>query len=164
MSIAQDQTVAPQERVNITYKPATGDQQAEEELPFKGLVLGDFTGSEDARPVEERKPVDINADNFQQVLAEHNVGVDIKVSNPLEEKGAELSVQLKFKKLSDFTPDAVAAQIDPLKELLALRAELTALKGPMGNVPAFRKKIDALVKDKGKRAELMKALGVKEEG
>ncbi len=163
--MAQDQTVAPQERVNITYKPADGKQRTEEELPFKGLVLGDFTGREDTRPLEKRKPVDINKDNFQQVLAEHNVGVELKVANPLvEEKGAELSVQLKFKKLSDFAPDAVAAQVDPLKELLALRTELTALKGPMGNLPAFRKKIEAVVKDPAKRAGLMKALGVKEEG
>ena len=42
--MAKDQTVAPQERVNITYKPATGDRQAEVELPLKMLFIGDYTG------------------------------------------------------------------------------------------------------------------------
>ena len=167
--MAQDQTVAPQERVNITYKPATGDQRAEEELPLKLLVVGDFTGREDERPVENRKPVNLDKDNFQQVLAEHDVTVKLKVPNPLfeekgaEERGAELDVELTFKKLSDFAPDAVAAQIAEVKDLLTLRAQLTALKGPMGNVPAFRKKVEALVKDAAKRSEVMKALGIGEE-
>ncbi|HEY2515581.1 MAG TPA: type VI secretion system contractile sheath small subunit, partial [Polyangiaceae bacterium] len=111
-----------------------------------------------------RKPVNLDKDNFQQVLAEHDVAVKLKVPNPLaEEKGAELDVELKFKKLSDFAPDAVAAQIAEVKDLLTLRAQLTALKGPMGNVPAFRKKVEALVKDAAKRAEVMKALGIGEE-
>lgn len=168
--MAQDQSVAPKERINITYKPATGNQQAEEELPLKLLVVGDLTGRPDERPMEKRTPVNIDKDNFQSVLEQHNVGASFKIPNPLSsEKGAELAVNLRFRKLSDFTPDAVAAQIPELRDLLALRAELTALKGPMGNIGDFKRAVEGLLKDPERReralAELTKlGLVKKEEG
>ena len=61
-------SVAPKERINITYKPATGDAQAEVELPLKLLVVGDYTQRADDRPVEERAPINVDKDNFQDVL------------------------------------------------------------------------------------------------
>jgi type VI secretion system protein ImpB len=162
--MADDQSVAPKERVNITYKPATGDRQAEVELPLKMLFVGDYTGRPDERPVEDRKPVNIDKDNFQQVLAEHNLGLQYSVPNTLTgEAGAELSLDLKFKKLSDFAPDAVAEQIPEIKTLLDLRDALTALKGPLGNVPAFRKKIQAVLGDSTARERLLGELGVGKE-
>jgi type VI secretion system protein ImpB len=159
--MAKDQSVAPQERVNITYKPATGDAQAEVELPLKMLFIGDYTGRADERPLEDRKPVNVDKDNFQQVLAEHDLALTMTVPNTLTaEPGAEMSVNLKFKKLGDFSPDAVAEQVPELKKLLELRAALTALKGPLGNVPAFRKKIQSLLGDIDAREKLMKELGL----
>jgi type VI secretion system protein ImpB len=161
--MAKDQTVAPQERVNITYKPATGDRQSEVELPLKMLFIGDYTGRADDRQVEDRRPVNIDKDNFNDVLAEQNVTLSVSVPNKLAaEPGSELSANLKFKKLSDFGPDAVAEQIPELRTLLEVRAALTALKGPLGNVPAFRKKIQALLADGDSRARLMRELGFDE--
>ncbi len=165
--MADDQSVAPKERVNITYKPATGDRQSEVELPLKMLFVGDYTGRADERALEDRKPINIDKDNFQQVLGEHNVALSVTVPNRLtEEKGAEIAATLKFKKLSDFGPDAVAEQIPEIRTLVELRAALTALKGPLGNVPAFRKKIQAVLGDGAARARLLGELGVdkKEEG
>jgi type VI secretion system protein ImpB len=165
--MAKDQTVAPQERVNITYKPATGDRQSEVELPLKMLFIGDYTGRTDERQVEDRKPINVDKDNFNQVLGEQNVTLSVNVPNRLtDEPGAELSAKLSFKKLSDFGPDAVAEQIPEVKTLLEVRAALTALKGPLGNVPAFRKKLQALLSDTGSRERLMRELGIedKEEG
>jgi type VI secretion system protein ImpB len=160
-----DQSVAPKERVNITYKPSTGDRQAEVELPLKMLFLGDYTGRADERTVEDRKPINVDKDNFQQVLAEQNLAIKVNVPNTLtEEKGAELSVDLKFKKLSDFDPANVAAQIPEIKTLLDLREALTALKGPLGNVPAFRKKIQAALGDSAVRERLLAELGIGKEG
>ena len=159
--MADDQSVAPKERVNITYKPATGDRQAEVELPLKMLFVGDYTGRTDERPLEDRKPINIDKDNFQQVLSEQNLQLKVNVPNTLtEEKGAELAVDLKFKKLSDFEPDNVAAQIPEIKTLLDLRDALTALKGPLGNVPAFRKKIQAALGDSAGRERLLAELGL----
>src|SRR5438105_6491356 len=123
--MAKEGSVAPRERVNIVYKPATGDAQEEKELPLKLMVMGDFTGRSDDRPLEDRKPINVDKDNFQQVLAEHNLELKLAVPNTLtEEKGAELAVDLKFKKLTDFGPDAVATQIPEIKTLLDLREAL----------------------------------------
>ena len=162
--MAKEGSVAPQERVNITYKPATGNASAEVELPLKMLMIGDYTGRADPRPLEDRKPVNIDKDNFQQVLAEHNLNLSMSVNDVLSgEKDASLNVNLKFRKLSDFGPESVAEQVPELKKLLELRTALTALKGPLGNVPTFRRKIQSLLGDATNREKLMKELGINKE-
>jgi type VI secretion system protein ImpB len=159
--MSKEGSVAPKERVNITYKPATGDTQQQVELPLKMLMVADFTGRPDERPVEERKAISVDKDNFNQVMAEQKLRVETTVKNKLTaEPGAELHVQLDVRGLADFTPDGVAAQVPELQRLLALRQALIALKGPMGNTPAFRKKIQALLEDEGARARIMKELGL----
>jgi type VI secretion system protein ImpB len=159
--MAKEGSVAPQERVNITYKPSTGNAQEEVELPLKMLFIGDYTGRADPRPLEERQPINVDKDNFQQVLAEQNLQVSISVPDKLSgEADSSLSVNLKFKKLSDFGPDSVAEQVPELKKLLELRQALTALKGPLGNVPAFKRKISALLADEKQREKLMGELGI----
>jgi type VI secretion system protein ImpB len=159
--MAKEGSVAPQERVNITYKPSTGNAQDELELPLKMLFMGDYTGRADPRPLEERTPVNVDKDNFQQVLAEQNLGVSMQVPDQLSgDAGSELAVNLKFKKLSDFGPDAVAEQVPELKKLLQLRSALTALKGPLGNIPAFKRKISTLLADDKAREKLVNELGI----
>jgi type VI secretion system protein ImpB len=159
--MAKEGSVAPQERVNITYKPATGSAQEEVELPLKMLFIGDYTGRPDPRPLEERKPINVDKDNFQSVLAEQNLQVNVSVPDVLSgEPDAALNVSLKFKRLADFGPDAVAEQVPELKKLLELRQALTALKGPLGNVPAFKRKISALLADEKQREKLMNELGI----
>lgn len=159
--MGKEGSVAPKERVNITYKPATGDAQEEVELPLKILALGDFTGRPDDTVVEDRKTINIDKDNFGDVMAEQKLAVDLNVADKLSgEEGAEMSVSLKFSSLNDFTPEGVAKQVPELRQLTQLRNALTALKGPLGNVPAFRKKIQALLGDDGARENLMKELGL----
>jgi type VI secretion system protein ImpB len=159
--MAKEGSVAPQERVNITYKPSTGNAQEEVELPLKMLFIGDYTGRADPRPLEERQPINVDKDNFQQVLAEQNLQVNVSVPDKLSgDADSSLNVNLKFKKLSDFGPDAVAEQVPELKKLLELRQALTALKGPLGNVPAFKRKISALLADDKQREKLMGELGI----
>jgi len=162
--MAKEGSVAPRERVNIVYKPATGDAQEEKELPLKLLVMGDFTGQADDRPLEDRKPVNVDKDNFNDVMRSMNLKADLQVANKLSEKeGGEMAVNLKFSGLKDMEPEAVANQVPELKKLLELRDALTALKGPLGNVPEFRKKIEALVKDPAAREKLLKEMGGAEE-
>lgn len=162
--MAQEGSVAPQERVNITYKSATGDAKEEIELPLKMLAMGDYTGRADDRPVEERKPINVDKDNFSQVMAEHNLGVAVNVQDKLStEGGGELSLNLKFKSLKDFEPEGIADQVPELRRLLELRSALTALKGPLGNIPSFRKKIQSILGDDAARDRLMKELGLASE-
>jgi type VI secretion system protein ImpB len=160
--MAKTGSVAPKERVNITYKPATGDGQQEVELPHKVLVIGDYTGRADNTPLEDRKPINVDKSNFQSVLAEQNVGVEIAVADKLSgEKGAEMSVNLKFKSLNDFEPEGIVEQVPELRKLLELRAALTALKGPLSSRRGFRKKLEALLGDDAARDKLINELGIK---
>jgi type VI secretion system protein ImpB len=69
-------------------------------------------------------------------------------------------VTLNFKDLRDFTPDGIVMQVPELQKLLDLRNALVALKGPLGNIPAFRKKIQTILGDESARAALMKELGL----
>lgn len=161
--MSKEQSVAPKERVNITYKPATGDAQSEVELPLKMLVIGDFTGKKDDRPVEERKPINVDKDNFNQVMTEHRLGVTMAVPDKLSStEGGDMSLTLNFKTLSDFTPDGIVQQVPELQQLLQLRSALVALKGPLGNIPAFRRKIQSLLGDDEGRRRLMSELGIDE--
>lgn len=160
--MAKEGSVAPKERVNIVYKPA-GNATEDVELPLKILMLGDFTGKTDDTPVEDRKPINIDKDNFNDVLKEYRVGVDISVADKLTgEAGVEMPVSLKFQSMKDFTPEGVVAQVPELQKLLALRNALNALKGPLGNIPAFRKKIQSILEDVEAREKLLAELGASE--
>jgi type VI secretion system protein ImpB len=161
--MAKEGSVAPKERVNIVYRPATGDAKEEIELPLRLLVMGDFTLRQDDRMVEEREPVSIDKDNFNEVLKAQNVGLNLTVPNKLSgEPDDEMAVNLNFGSLKDFGPEAVAKSVPELNKLLELRQALTALKSPLSNVPEFRKKVQDLVKDEGARERLLKELGVEE--
>ena len=163
--MSKEGSVAPKERVNIVYKSETGGAQSEVELPLKILMVGDYTGRKDDRPVEERAPINIDKTNFNDVMAKQNLGLDVTVADKLSSaKGAEMSVGLKFSTLADFTPEGIVNQVPQLKQLLELRAALNALKGPLGNVPAFRKKIQALLGDTDGRSKLMAELGLGADG
>jgi len=158
--MAKEASVAPKERVNIVYKPATGDAQAEIELPLKLMVMGDFTQRADETQLEERKAVQIDKDNFNDVMAQQKLQVSAVVANKLVDKdGEEMAVNLNFDTLKNFTPGEVAKQVPELNNLLNLREALVALKGPLANVPAFRKKIEALMKDPSQREKLLAELG-----
>jgi type VI secretion system protein ImpB len=157
--MAKEGTVAPKERVNIRYKPASSDLKEGLEIPLKLLVLADLTGRPDERPVEEREPISVDKDNFSRVMAEQKIRVMARVEDCLRpQSGAELSISLEVRSLSDLSPDGVAAQVPELQKLLALRSALIALKGPMGNIPAFRRKIQALLGDDGARKRLQSEL------
>lgn len=159
--MSKDASVAPKERVNIVYRPADGDGKEEVELPLKILVMGDFTGAADGRSLEERDPVAIDKENFNEVMKARGISLDIAVPNRLAGgEGEELPVQLKIESLRDFGPEAVIAQVPEMKRLLELREALRALKGPLANVPDFRKKIQELITDDATRAKLLDEIGI----
>jgi type VI secretion system protein ImpB len=162
--MAKEQSVAPKERINIRFKPVVGDAVEDVELPLKLLFIGNYIGRHDPRPLEDRKPINVDKDNFQQVLNEQNLNLQMEVPDKLSgESDATLNVDLRFGRLSDFGPEAVARQVPELRRLVDLRNALTALKGPLGNVPAFKKKIQALLNDKDARGKLMEELGISTE-
>ena len=162
--MAKEASVAPRERINIVYKPATGGAQEEIELPLKQLVMGDFTFRKDDRPLEDRKPISVDKDNFNEVMRKHELTLNATVPNRLSGKeGDELPVSLNIETLKDFGPESVAQQVPELQKLTELRDALTALKGPLGNVPGFRKKLQSLLQDDAARERLIKELGIEPE-
>ena len=166
--MGKDGSVAPKERVNIVYKPDTGDQTEGVELPLKMLVMGDFIGREDDKSLDERKAINVDKDNFNDVMEGQGLSLEMSVQNHLSEpkEGEEesnLSTKLEFKNMRDFEPDNIVKEVPELKKLLDLRDALTALKGPLGNVPEFRKLIQSLVTDDAARETLIKELKLDEE-
>jgi type VI secretion system protein ImpB len=162
--MAKEGSVAPKERVNIVYRPATGDAKQEVELPLKLLVVGDFTLQEDSRMIEEREPVNIDKDNFNEVMKAQNLNLEVTVPDKLSnDKDKEIAVKLKFESMKDFNPEAIAQNTPELNKLLELREALSALKGPMSNRPEFRKKIQEIVKDEAAREKLLKELNLDSE-
>lgn len=159
--MAKEASVAPKERVNIVYRPATGDAQEEIELPLKLLVMGDFTRRADDRSVEEREAINVDKDNFNDVLKEQKLELKLTVPNKLsDDPDEEMAVDLSFDSIKDFGPDAIAEKTPELAKLLELRQALTALKDPLSNTPEFRKKIQELVKDDAAKEQLLKELGI----
>ena len=163
--MAKESSVAPRERVNIVYKPATGGAQEEIELPLVQLVMGDFSLRPDGRPLEERgDPINVDKDNFNKVMREQKLGLNFTVPNRLSgQEGDELPVDLRIESLKDFEPESIAAQVPELKKLTELRNALTALKGPLANVPGFRKQLQQLLQDDAARERLIKELGIEPE-
>lgn len=159
--MAKAGSVAPKERINIKFVPATGDQQAEVELPLKLMVFGDFQGREDETPIEEREIISIDKSNFEDVMEKNDLSVQATVKNRLvEDDDQDLSINLSFKSMKDFTPDAIAQQVPELKKLVELREALVALKGPLGNIPAFRSKLQNLLADEESRNKLLGELNI----
>lgn len=154
--MAKDASVAPKERVNIRYQPATGDAREEVELPHKLLVLGDFTHRADETAIGERRRVQVDKDTFNDVMRSENLTLDLKVPNKLSDEAdaGDLAVNLKVSSLKDFEPEQVAKQIPEMSKLLELRNALVSLKGPLGNLPSFRRAIERILAD----AELRKKL------
>ncbi|PYF77953.1 MULTISPECIES: type VI secretion system contractile sheath small subunit [Marinomonas] len=162
--MSKEGSVAPKERINIKYIPATGDAQSEVELPLKTLVVGDFKGHSEDTPLEDRKSISIDKSNFESVMRESNLRLQTTVSNKLdEEAGGDLAIDLSFNGINDFSPDSIASQVPELKKLIELREALVALKGPLGNIPAFRNSLQGLLASDESRDQLLAELNLAQE-
>ncbi|WP_396586401.1 type VI secretion system contractile sheath small subunit [Bermanella sp. R86510] len=158
-----DGSVAPKERINIAYKSDTGGATESVELPLKLLILDDYTGKESDEVIEDRDPININKTNFNDVVKGHNLSMAFSVKNTLvEDSDDDINVDLEIKSMKDFDPARVAEQIPELANLLELRRALQALRGPLGNVPAFRKTIQAILDNEDTRSQVMAELGLNE--
>jgi type VI secretion system protein ImpB len=150
-------------RVHVTYDVEVGDAIELKELPFVMGVLGDFTGqpTEPLPRLRDRKFVEVNPDNFDNVLEGMKPHLSFSVENKLSEdsNAPQLKVDLHFKSMDDFEPQNVARQVKPLKELMDLRTKLSDLRGSLqGNDKLEELLLDA-VGDKNKLDKLKKEMG-----
>lgn len=159
-----DRVRAP--RVQITYDVEVGGAIEMKELPFVMGVMGDFTGQpvEPLARVKDRKFVEINPDNFDTVLESMKPHLAFSVENKLSEdpEAPKLKVDLNFKSMDDFSPENVARQVGPLRELLELRDRLTDLRGTMQGNDKLEEVLREAVSDKDKLAKLRTEMGMKE--
>jgi type VI secretion system protein ImpB len=160
--MAKASSIAPKERINVTFKPATGNAVEEIELPMKVMVMGDFLNRYDDRPLLDRKPVNVNKNNFGEVMEKQGLALQMAVPNRLRDgqEDTDISAFLKFSSMSDFEPENVARQIPEMAKLLQLREALVSLKGPLGNLPAFREAIQKVLADDKQRDRVMTELGL----
>jgi type VI secretion system protein ImpB len=153
-------------RVQITYDVEVGDAIEIKELPFVMGVMGDFTGqpTETLARLKDRKFVEVNPDNFDSVLANMKPHLAFSVENKLSEdpNAGNLKVNLDFKSMDDFSPENVARQVGPLRELLELRDRLRDLRGNMQGNDKLEELLREAVTDKDKLAKLRTEMGVKE--
>jgi type VI secretion system protein ImpB len=115
--------------VHIKYEVETGGAMVERELPFVVGVMGDFSGNptQPLRPLKERKFVQIDKENFNEVMERIAPEINIKVKNTLAGDDSLIPVQLKFRSMDDFEPGRIAEQVPALKKLLDTRNQLRDL-------------------------------------
>jgi type VI secretion system protein ImpB len=149
-------------RVQITYDVETGGAIELKELPFVVGVLGDFNGKpEEALPaLKNRKFVEIDRDNFDQVLAGMKPRLSYSTDNKLQDDGTKFGVELKFNKMDDFEPDNVVQQVEPLRKLVEARQKLSDLLSKMDGNEKLENILNEVIADAGKQKELSDALGI----
>lgn len=148
-------------RVHITYQVETEGAEVEKELPFVVGVLGDFSGqpTEPLKPMKDRKFTQIDRDNFNEVLARMTPGLNLRVQNTLQGDGTELGVQLKFSSMDDFSPEKVAAQVEPLKQLMETRDRLRDLLSKVDRSEDLENLLDQVLQNTEQLKKLSGELG-----
>ncbi|AAW76735.1 type VI secretion system contractile sheath small subunit [Xanthomonas oryzae pv. oryzae] len=148
-------------RVQLTYDVEKGDAIEQKELPFVVGVLGDFSGNPEQplAKVKDRKFVNVDLDNFDEVMEGMAPRAVYRVPNKISDAGGEFRVELKFKSIDDFRPEAVVDQVEPLRKLLESRTKLADLRNKL----AGNEKLEDLLTDVLNNTEQLKKLGREKE-
>jgi type VI secretion system protein ImpB len=149
-------------RVHITYQVETEGAEVERELPFVVGVLGDFSGdpTEPLKPLKDRKFIQVDRDNFNDVMARLTPGVNLKVENTLQGDGSQMAVGLKFRSMDDFAPGAVVDQVPALKKLLETRNQLRDLMTKVDRSEDLEKVLERVLQNTDDLKQMGSALGV----
>ncbi|MBH0000351.1 MULTISPECIES: type VI secretion system contractile sheath small subunit [Pseudoalteromonas] len=116
-------------RVHITYDVETEGAAVKKELPFVVGVMGDFSGdnADALKPLKDRRFIQIDRENFNDVLKRMSPSLNLLVDNTLNDDGSQFDVKLNFKSIDDFEPAAVVNQVEPLRKLMETRNKLRDL-------------------------------------
>lgn len=156
-----DRVRAP--RVQLTYDVEVGDAIEKKELPFVSGVLGNFSGqpAEPLPKMKERKFVNVDKDNFDDVLKGMKPRVQMQVENTLQGNDSKVGVELTFNSLEDFSPEQVARQVEPLRKLLEARQKLADLRNKMASNDKFEDLLSDILKNTDKIAQLGREIASK---
>lgn len=149
-------------RVHITYEVETEGAMVQRELPFVVGVLGDFSGDApvSSKPLKERKFIQIDRDNFNDIMSKIEPKLNLKVENTLAGDGSEIALELTFKNMEDFEPGKVVDQIEPLKKLLAARNRLRDLLTKADRSEQLEALLEHVLSDEAALASLSNDLGL----
>jgi type VI secretion system protein ImpB len=149
-------------RVHITYDVETEGAAIVRELPFVMGVMGDFSGDPTAplQSMTDRKFVQIDRDNFNDVMARMNPGLKLKVDNKLSEEGGQMAVDLKFNAIEDFEPARVAQQVPALRTLMETRAKLRDLMSKVDRSEELEGLLEKVLQNEGELKALSGQLGL----
>jgi type VI secretion system protein ImpB len=149
-------------RVHITYEVETEGAKVQRELPFVMGVLGDFSGkaTQPLKPVKDRKFIQIDRDNFNEVMARMTPGLEFRVANTLKGDGSELPVKLQLNALEDFDPGRVVQQVEPLKKLLETRDKLRDLLTKVDRSDELESLLERILKSDEDIKKLSTELGI----
>ena len=154
-------------RVHITYEVETEGAEILRELPFVVGIMGDFSGdpTQPLRPLNERKFIQIDRDNFNEVMAGMTPGLNLRVENKLAEDGSEMAVALKFNAIEDFEPARVAEQVPALKALIETRNKLRDLMSKVDRSEELEGLLEQILTNESELKALSGQLGLdKKEG
>jgi type VI secretion system protein ImpB len=146
-------------RVQMTYDVEIGDTIENKELPFVVGVVGDF-GADPAvetKRLKDRRFVNVDPDNFDEVLGGIAPVASFKVDNHLSAEGGQFGVQLQFKSMADFRPEAIVQQVAPLKGLLEARTKLADLRNKLAGNDKLDDILSEVLGNTEKLASLRKA-------
>jgi type VI secretion system protein ImpB len=151
-------------RVQITYDVEIGDAIELKELPFVIGVMGDFVGKpEEPLPsFKNRKFVEIDPDNFNQVMAGMKPRLAYTIDNKLQDDGSKMGIELKFNDIEDFEPDQVVQQVEPLRKLVEARQKLADLRSKMDGNEKLETMLEDIISNADKQKELSDALAKEE--
>ena len=149
-------------RVHITYDVETEGAVVQKELPFVVGVIGDFSGNPTSplQPMKNRKFVQIDRDNINEVMARMTPGLNFRVENTLKGDGTEMSVQLKFNSMEDFEPSNVVNQVEPLRKLLETRNKLRDLATKVDRSDKLENLLEQILSNDEQIKKLASDLGV----
>ncbi|WP_226665399.1 type VI secretion system contractile sheath small subunit [Microbulbifer aggregans] len=152
-------------RVHITYDVETNGAEVKKELPFVTGVMGDYSGDnmENRKSLKERKFVQIDRDNFNDVLSKVNPKLELQVANTLAGDGSKMAVNLDFNHMDDFSPEQIVDQVEPLKQLLEARSKLRDLLSKADRSEDLEKVLEDILKSTENVSALSDQLGLGED-
>ena len=154
-------------RVHITYEVETEGAEILRELPFVVGIMGDFSGdpTQQLKPLSERKFIQIDRDNFNEVMARMTPGLNIRVDNKLADDGSQMAVSLQLDSIEDFEPARVAEQVPALKALLETRNKLRDLMSKVDRSEQLESLLEQILTNENELKSLSGQLGLeKKEG
>jgi type VI secretion system protein ImpB len=155
-------------RVQITYDVETGGAIEMKELPFVMGVLADLAGKQEQPPPNlkdpKRKFVEIDRDNFNDVLKGINPRLAYKVDSKLTNDDSKIGVELHFNNIDDFGPEQVASQVEPLRKLMEVRKQLSALLAKTDGNDKLAEKLQQIMSNTDLQQKIGKEAGPNSEG